>query len=123
MLQLNNLNTITAECDRVVNSMLDGSMTRDDGLFTTAAALQKIAHELVQFVSYALPLLHTIDQAMHAAQVQAAQAPPQAAQAPAQASQAPESPARSDQPSNVVPIVAAPSGDVQVVSGTPAVRP
>ena len=119
MQQLGNLTAITAECDRVVNGMLDGSMTRDDGLFAATAALQKVSHELVQFVSYALPLLHTIDQAVRAAAAQAAQA--QAAQAQAaQAAQA--APMQAAQPQVVVPIGMAPSGDVQVVDGTPRTR-
>ena len=109
MQQLGNLTAITAECDRVVNGMLDGSMTRDDGLFAATAALQKVSHELVQFVSYALPLLHTIDQAVRAAAAQAAQAGPAA-------------PMQAAQPQVVVPIGMAPSGDVQVVDGTPRTR-
>ncbi len=124
MQQLGNLTAITAECDRVVNGMLDGSMTRDDGLFAATAALQKVSHELVQFVSYALPLLHTIDQAVRAAAAQAAQA--QAAQAQAaqaQAAQAAQAaPMQAAQPQVVVPIGMAPSGDVQVVDGTPRTR-
>lgn len=128
MQPLDKLNKITAECNRVVNGMLDGSVTRDDGLFAATASLREVAIELTQFVSYALPILHTIHQAMVAAQAQqaqaAAQAPQEVQQAGAQALQA--QPAGSVQPqqapANGVLINAGTSTDVQVVDGTPRVR-
>lgn len=147
MAQTSNLNEIKAECDRIVQGMLNGSMTHDDGLFATAATLTKLVTEFSQFVAYALPIVHTVHQAMLAAQQQAAQAqamqatsaqasmqvpqtaqaqaaqqaPMQAqAQAPMQAQAAP--PQDSGSPTNVVPFTP-PSGDVQVVDGVPRVRP
>ena len=136
MQQLNELVAIESECNRVVNGMLDGSMTRDDGLFASAVALQKIAHELSQFVSYALPILHTIDQAMRtaAAQAQAAQAQAPQAQAQAAQAQAPQAQAQAraaqaaqaqqnTPPTNVVPINAVPDDSIQSVDATVMVRP
>ena len=137
MQQLNELKSITSECDRIVNGMLDGSVTRDDGLFAAAGTLRKTVVELVQFVSYALPLLHTIDQAMRAAQAQAAQvqaAQAQAEQVRAQAEQMPQMPqvppqalpppqAEADQAHAAPLLSAVPSSDIQVVAGTPKVRP
>jgi len=127
MQQLNELNAIVGECDRVIDGMLNGRMSRDDGLFAATAALRKVAIEFTQFVAYALPILHTINQAMQAAQAQTAQmqaAQMQAAQAvqppptaaPVQGTTAPqEAP-----PSNVVPINA--GGEIQQVDGTPGAR-
>lgn len=131
MQQLNELKSIAGECDRVVKGMLDGSVTRDDGLFAVAATLQKTVAELISFVSYALPLIHTIDQAMRAAQAQAAQAAaqaqvqPQAAQAQLQA--LPEAPqeqpqTEADQAQAEPRLSAMPSGDIQVIDGAPVVR-
>lgn len=124
MQQLNNLNEIEAECDRTVRGMLDGSMTRDDGLFTTAAALQKIVNEFKQFVTYVLPIIHQIHQAMIAAQAQMAAAQAKGQELPAtqaspqgQASQAP--PQAGALPANAVPSDAGATADVQVVAGTP----
>lgn len=114
MQQLNELNAIVGECDRVIDGMLNGKMSRDDGLFAATAALRKVAIEFTQFVAYALPILHTINQAMQAAQAQAAQPPSTAA--PVQGTTAPqEAP-----PSNVVPINA--GGEIQQVDGTPGAR-
>jgi len=134
--QLNELKSIAGECDRVVKGMLDGSVTRDDGLFAVAATLQKTVAELISFVSYALPLIHTIDQAMRAAQAQAAQAAAQAQaeQVRAQAEQMPQMPqvppqalpppqAEADQAHAAPLLSAVPSSDIQVVAGTPKVRP
>lgn len=132
MQQLSELNAIVAECDRISKGMLNGSMTRDDGLFAAAATLQKVATEFAQFVSYALPILHTIDQAMRmaaqttqaaqaaqaaqtqsqAAQVQVAQAPGQVEQALAQATPPPAMPSLSIRPST----------EIQLVDGAPGGR-
>ncbi len=143
MQQLNDLNAIVGECDRVVNGMLDGSITRDDGLFATAATLRKVGSEFAQFVAYALPILHTIDQAMRAAQAQVAQAQaqeameaqmPQTPQATAPRQQAPQAfappqgqpqafaPTQDTPPANVVPINAGTSTEIQKVDGAPGAR-
>lgn len=128
MQQLNELNTVVGECNRIVDGMLNGKMSRDDGLFAAAATLRNIAIEFVQFVTYALPILHTIDQAMHAAQAQAVQAA-QAAQMPAARAPSTATPtqgppmAESDpMPTNVVPINAGTSAEIQQVDGTPGAR-
>lgn len=136
MQQLNELNSVVGECNRIVDGMLNGKMSRDDGLFAAAATLRNIAIEFVQFVTYALPILHTIDQAMRAAQAQAAQMqtaqaqaarmedPSMARDARTRAQEAPQSPQtptpQEAPPANVVPINA--GGDIQVVDGTPGGR-
>jgi hypothetical protein len=122
MQQLNELNAIAAECDRVTKGMLDGSVGRDDGLFATAATLQRLVVEFTQFVAYALPIVHTMHQAMIAAQTAQAQAA-QAQQAAAQQAQAtPQAPAEPP-PANVVPINQAASTEIQTVEGAPRTRP
>lgn len=142
MQQLNELNAIAAELDRVTKGMLEGQVTRDDGLFATAAALQRLVSEFTQFVSYSLPIVHTMHKAMLAAQAQQAQVPqpqpfaPQQQQAfapqqqgqvvqalqpqgqPAFASQQQPQP-QAELPANVVPINPS-TGGIQVVSGVPA---
>lgn len=125
MQQLNELNTVVGECNRIVDGMLNGKMSRDDGLFAAAATLRNIAIEFVQFVTYALPILHTIDQAMRAAQaqaVQAAQMPAARAPSTATPTQGPPMAESDPMPTNVVPINAGTSAEIQQVDGTPGGR-
>lgn len=111
MQQLSELSAIAAECDRVTKGMLEGQVTRDDGLFATAAVLQRLVNEFAQFVSYSLPIIHMMHKAVLAAQVQQAQAQQPQVQAEQPQVQAEQPPA------NVVPIN--PSTDIQVVGGAP----
>lgn len=113
MQQLSNLNEIKAECDRVVGGMLDGSMMRDDGLFAAATTLQRLTNEFTQFVTYALPILHTIDLAMRTAQTQQAQQAQQAqAQAQAQQAQAQQAQqTQAQQAQQAAPMQGAQNGD------------
>jgi hypothetical protein len=100
---LDDLAKLVEEGKRITTGMLNGKISRDDGLFAVAALMQRMSEHLHLFASYALPLLRSIEMMMAEAKKAAVEAQ--------QRTEQPQAPAGAG-PGNGAP--------VQVVDGMPA---
>ncbi len=97
------LTGLVDEYKRILKGMLDGTMSRDDGLFAVARAGLRLAEHMLMLATYATPLLQSYEAMMAEAKRLAVEAQQATATPPAAPNQAPPMPQ-----------------NVQIVEGVPA---